>query len=131
MEAIGYPWFRTLYGTIECGSYVLGTAVTVNKLAFLVHVSSGVAMVHSDVKFYKGAFIYAFSLAWEVDSVLTLNETIASAAFGMAVNNTKAVGSPNIGMSTTNGDADDGEQTDVEEIDLPHDEISISLPPWF
>ena len=97
-----------------------------NKLALLVHELSGVAMVHSESSVYKEAFIYALSLVWEVDSVVTLNETIAAAAFGMATNNTKAVNTPK-------EDGDDGVEhgEDEDDIDLPYDEVAISLPPWF
>ena len=97
-----------------------------NKLALLVHELSGVAMVHSESSVYKEAFIYALSLVWEVDSVVTLNETIAAAAFGMATNNIKAVNTPKEG-------GDDGVEhgEDGDDIDLPYDEVSISLPPWF
>ena len=97
-----------------------------SKLALLVHELSGVAMVHSESSVYKEAFIYALSLLWEVDSVVTLNETIAAAAFGMARNNTKAVNTPK-----KRGDDGVEHGDDDDNIDLPYDEVSISLAPWF
>ena len=41
-----------------------------NQLALLVHKHSGVAMVHVDPKIYCDTYLYAFSLVWEVDSVV-------------------------------------------------------------
>ena len=45
--------------------------------------------------------------------------------------NNYTMGTPNVGMNTSNVDGGDGEHDEVEEIDLPCDEVSISLPTWF
>ena len=80
---------------------------------------------------YKVAFLYALSLVSELDSVVTLNETIAAAALGMATNNSKAVNDPNEGTRGVDGvehGVEHGE--DEDHIDLPYDEGVISLPPF-
>ena len=82
-----------------------------NKLALLVHELSGIAMVHADTQVYTETFLCAFSLFWNVESVLTLNETIAAAAFGMFTNHTKAVDAPMAGINS-NGDANDKDDDD-------------------
>ena len=64
-------------------------------------------------------------------SVITLNEVLAAAAFGLATRatNTKAVTTP---MATPMaGNSNDVEDAEDDVIDLPYDESSISLPPWF
>ena len=89
-------------------------------------------MVPSESSVYKEVFLYALSLVSELDSVVTLNETIAAAAFGMATNNSKAVNDPNEGTRGVDGvehGVEHGE--DEDDIDLPYDEGVISLPPSF
>ena len=103
----------------------------ISQIALLVHKHSGVAMGHVDPKIYRDTYLYAFSLVWEVGSVITLNEVLAAAAFGLATRatNTKAVTTP---MATPMaGNSNDVEDAEDDVIDLPDDESSISLPPWF
>ena len=98
-----------------------------NQLALLVHKHSGVAMVHVDPKIYRDTYLYAFSLVWEVDSVITLNKVLAAAAFGLATpaTNTKAVTTP---MATPMaGNSNDVEDAEDDVIDLPYDQSSILL----
>ena len=104
-------------------------SLKVNKLALLMHQLSGKAMVHGDSQPYRDTFLYALSLVWNVDSVVTLADTLAEAAFNLATRangGTKTVNQPKAGdeLNEFNNDED-------EVVTLPYDSPTIELPLWF
>ena len=104
-------------------------SLKVNKLALLMHQLSGKAMVHVDSQPYKDTFLYALSLVWSVDSVVTLADTLAEAAFNLATRatgGTKAVNTPKAGA-----EVNEFNENDDEVVNLPYDAPTIELPVWF
>ena len=68
-----------------------------------------------------------------MDSGITLNEVLVAAALGLATKatNTKALTTP-VAMTTPMvGNSNDVEDAEDDVIDIPFEESSISLPPWF
>ena len=109
------------------------TSFLLQKLALLMHTLTGVSMVHNTFANYRDVLLYALSLVWDVilDFDVQLQNTLAAAAFGLAqLPHAKAANTtPKAGI-TTHGD-DIGEDNEDEVIELPYDETSWSLPPWF
>ena len=104
-------------------------SLRVNKLALLMHQLSGKAMVHGDSQPYRDTFLYALSLVWNIDSVVTLADTLAEAAFNLATHangGTKAVNQPKAG-DELNEFSDDEDEV----VNLPYDSPTIELPLWF
>ena len=104
-------------------------SLKVKKLALLMHQPSGKAMVHGDSQPYRDTFLYALSLVWNVDSVVTLADTLAEAAFNLATRangGTKTVNQPKAGdeLNELNND-------EIEVVNLPYDSPTIELPLWF
>ena len=90
-------------------------------------------MVHNTLANYRDVLLYALSLVWDVtlDFDVQLQDTLAAAAFGLAqLPHAKAAhDTPKAGI-TTHGD-DFEEDNEDEVVELPYDETSWSLPPWF
>ena len=104
-------------------------SLKVNKLALVMHQLSGKAMVHRDSQPYRDTILYALFVVWNMDSVVTLADTLAEAAFSLATRvagGTKAVNQPKAGdeLSEFNEDED-------EFVNLPYDAPKIEVPAWF
>ena len=101
-----------------------------NKLAQLVYSHTRVAMVHATTAPYKEAFLYALATVWDVDSVFTLQDNIAQAAFGLAGSPMAGTTEPMAGnISPMAGNSTDND--DDTFIDLPYDEEELELGPLF
>ena len=115
------------------GYHTWTTSFSLQKLALLMHTLTGVAMVHNTFANYRDVLLYALSLVWDVtlDFDVQLIDTLAAAAFGLAqLPHAKAAhDTPKAGI-TTHGD-DFEEDNEDEVVELPYDETSWSLPPWF
>ena len=103
------------------------------KLALLMHTLIGVAMVHNTFANYRDVLLYALSLVWDVtlDFDVQLQDALAAAAFGLAqLPHAKAAHTtPKAGIPTHGNDIGDDNEDEV--VDLPYEETSWSLPPWF
>ena len=108
------------------------TSFSLQKLALLMHTLTGVAMVHNRFANYRDVLLYALSLVWDVtlDFDVQLQDTLVAAAFGLAqLPHAKAAHTPKAGITTHGDDFDEDNEDEV--VELPYDETSWSLPPWF
>ena len=108
------------------------STLRLNQLALIVHQLSGKAMVQSTFQPCKDTFLYAVSLVWCVDSIVTLADALAEAAFNLATRSTgraKAAQAPMAGMDLAQ---DDYQKEAIDEVvALPYDTPTMDLPPWF
>ena len=101
-----------------------------NKLAELVYSHTRVAKVHATTAPYKEAFLYALATVWDVDSVFTLHDNIAQAAFGLARSPMAGSTEPRAGNYSPMA-VNPTENNDDNFIDLPSEEEELELEPLF
>ena len=104
-------------------------SLKVNKLALLMNQLSGKAMVHGDIQLYRDTFLNAFTPLSNVDSVVTVADTLAEAAFNLA---TRATGSTRaVNRPKAADELSEFNEEDDEVVNLPYDAPTIELPAWF